>query len=107
MANLLKNTKFGQFQDFPPGGKFFGGGPNLIRRHGLAHGEAFRRWFSKELEGKTFAAVKAPNGVDYRLKLIAADVTNRPANQHVSTWLPTRATGLRTVTVTCRSFDGA
>src|SRR5207248_2889388 len=33
--------------------------------------------FSKELEGKTFAAVKAPNGVDYRLKLIAADVTNR------------------------------
>ena len=77
MADLLKNTNFGQFQDFPPGGKFFGGGPNLIRRHGLAHGEAFRRWFSKELECKTFKDVKAPNGVDYRLKLIAADVTNR------------------------------
>jgi NTE family protein len=77
MADLLKNTKFGQFQDFPPGGKFFGGGPNLIRRHGLAHGEAFRRWFSKELECKTFKDVKAANGVDYRLKLIAADVTNR------------------------------
>ena len=77
MADLLKNTNFGQFQDFPPGGKFFGGGPNLIRRHGLAHGEAFRCWFSKELECKTFKDVKAPNGVDYRLKLIAADVTNR------------------------------
>jgi NTE family protein len=77
MADLLKNTKFGQFQDFPPGGKFFGGGPNLIRRHGLAHGEAFRRWFSKELECKTFKDVKAADGVNYRLKLIAADVTNR------------------------------
>ena len=77
MADLLKTTKFGQFQDFPPGGKILGGGPNLIRRHGLAHGEALRRWLSKELDGKTFAAVKAPNGVDYRLKLIAADVTNR------------------------------
>jgi NTE family protein len=77
MADLLKKTKFGQFQDFPPGGKFLGGGPNLIRKHGLAHGEAFRRWFSQELECKTFKDVKAPDGVNYRLKLIAADVTNR------------------------------
>jgi NTE family protein len=77
MAELLKNTKFGDFQDFPPGGKFFGGGPNLIRRHGLARGEAFRRWFSKELACKTFGDVKAADGVNYRLKLIAADVTNR------------------------------
>ena len=77
MADLLKNTKFGQFQDFPPGGRFFGGGPNLIRKHGLAHGETFRRWFSKELECKTFGAVKTADGTNYRLKLIAADVTNR------------------------------
>ena len=77
MAALMKRTKFADFQDFPPGGKIFGGIPNLIRKHGLAHGEAFRRWFSHELEGKTFAAVKTADGKGYRLKLIAADVTNR------------------------------
>src|SRR5712692_2630771 len=77
MAALLKRTKFGEFQDFPPGGKIIGGIPNLIRKHGLAHGEAFRRWFSHELEGKTFAAVKTTDGKASRLKLIAADVTNR------------------------------
>jgi NTE family protein len=77
MADLLKDTKFGDFQDFPTGGMYLGGGLNLIRRHGLAHGEAFRKWFSKELEGKTFAATKTPDGASSRLKLIAVDVTNR------------------------------
>jgi NTE family protein len=77
MAALMKRTKFGEFQDMPPGGKFFGGGLNLIRKHGLAHGEAFRRWFSNELEAKTFAVTKTEDGKHYRLKLIAVDVTNR------------------------------
>src|SRR6185312_9080014 len=44
---------------------------------GLAHGEAFRTWFSNELGHKTFAAVKTDDGQRSRLKLIAADVTNR------------------------------
>jgi NTE family protein len=77
IAELMTKTKFGTFQDFPWPGKVVGGGVNLFRRHGLAHGEAFRRWFSNELEGKTFASVKAGDGVRYRLKLIAVDVTNR------------------------------
>jgi predicted acylesterase/phospholipase RssA len=78
MAALLKRTKFGDFQDFPaPGGVFIGGGINFFRRHGLARGEAFRRWFSDELECKTFASTKTPDGKDYRLKMIAVDVTNR------------------------------
>ena len=77
MADLLKETKFGAFQDFPPGGIYFGGVINLIRRHGLAHGEAFRKWFGDTLEHKTFAATKTPDGQNYRLKLIAVDVTNR------------------------------
>lgn len=77
IAALMTRTKFGEFQDFPWPGKVIGGGTNLIRRRGLAHGEAFRRWFSKELDGKTFAAVKTDDGRRYRLKLIAADVTNR------------------------------
>jgi NTE family protein len=77
MADLMKRTKFGAFQDFPFGGAVIGGGVNLVRRHGLAHGEAFRRWFATELEHKTFADTKTPDGTNYRLKLIAVDVTNR------------------------------
>ena len=51
MVELLKDTKFGQFQDFPFGGEILGGGLNLIgRRHGLAHGTVFRNWLSKELK---------------------------------------------------------
>ncbi len=75
MVKLLKHTKFGEFQDFPFGSKIFGGGLNLIGRHGLAHGDKFRDWMSGELEHKTFAAVKEKGR--YRLKLIAVDVTTR------------------------------
>jgi NTE family protein len=77
IAALMTRTRFGNFQDFPPPGKFLGGGINLVRKHGLARGEAFRRWFGDELEHKTFAAVKTDDGFRYRLKLIACDVTNR------------------------------
>jgi NTE family protein len=77
MVELMKRTKFGSFQDFPWPGKVVGGGRNFVRRHGLARGEAFRRWFSDELEHKTFASTKTADGKDYRLKLIAVDATNR------------------------------
>jgi len=77
IAALMTRTRFGDFQDFPWPGKVIGGSVNVVRKHGLAHGEAFRRWFSKELEGKTFASVKTDDGIRYRLKLIAVDVTNR------------------------------
>jgi NTE family protein len=77
IADLLQRTPFGQFQDFPPGGKFLGGGINLLHKHGLAHGKKFRDWFSGELDHRTFAATKTPDGSDYRLKLIAVDTTNR------------------------------
>jgi NTE family protein len=77
IAALMTKTKFGDFQDFPWPGKYVGGGINLLRKHGLARGEVFRHWFSKELEGKTFAATKTEDGKRYRLKLIAVDVTNR------------------------------
>jgi NTE family protein len=77
IAGLMKETKFASFQDFPPPGKFMGGGHNLIRKHGLARGEAFRLWFGEQLEHKTFAATKTEDGKGYRLKLIAVDVTNR------------------------------
>jgi len=78
MVDLMKETKFGGFQDFPrPGGEYVGGSINLFRKHGLARGEAFRKWFSGELKGATFDITKTPDGTDYRLKLIAVDATNR------------------------------
>jgi NTE family protein len=76
MAELMKKTRFADFQDFPPPGKVVGGGRNLFRRHGLARGEAFRLWFGEQLEHKTFAATKRDDG-GYHLKLIAVDVTNK------------------------------
>src|SRR5262249_39805651 len=77
MVKLMKETNFGQFQDFPPGGQLLGGGINLIRHHGMAHGEAFREWFGNELDHKTFKDVRTDDGKGWRLKLIAVDVTNR------------------------------
>jgi NTE family protein len=77
MVDLMKKTKFADFQDFPKGGEYFGGLPNLFRRHGLAHGEKFRTWFNDTLEKATFADTKIPDSDDHRLKLIACDATNR------------------------------
>jgi len=78
IAALMTRTRFDEFQDFPPpGGQVVGGGWNLMRRHGMARGEAFRRWFSNELNGQTFAVVKTDGSERYRLKLIACDVTNK------------------------------
>jgi len=81
MVDLLRSTDFARFQDFPPGGKLLGGGLNLLTRHGLARGDAFREWFDDVLGGATFEAVRTEPeggaGEDWRLKLIAVDVTNR------------------------------
>jgi len=77
MVDLLKETPFGEFADFPLGSEIFGGGPNLLLRHGLAPGKKFRDWFSDSLKKATFAKTKVPDKTDYRLKLVAVDVTNR------------------------------
>jgi NTE family protein len=74
LEKLLRETPYAQFEDFGAGGKLLGGGLNLVRHHGLAHGEYFHSWFSEQTEGKTFGDVKAAGK---NLKLIAADVTNR------------------------------
>jgi len=75
LKSLLFETDFAQFEDFPPGGKLLGGGRNLIFHHGLAHGAAFLNWFDGVLRSATFACVKS--GGDWRLKLVAVDVTNQ------------------------------
>jgi NTE family protein len=72
---LLRRAPLRRFADFGSGGERIGGPLNLLRRHGLAHGDYLRRWLDAELDSRTFADVR--DGTDYRLKLIAADVTHR------------------------------
>jgi NTE family protein len=78
MLDLMKETKFGQFADFPGHKKEFGIA-RLLAEHGMAPGKAFESWFDEVLEGATFAKVRKPpaNGQaeEWSLKLIAVDVT--------------------------------
>jgi NTE family protein len=83
LAELLERAPFASFQDWGPGGRVIGGARNLALHHGLARGEVFRRWFDRELGGMTFGDVLAPPGPDgaapehpFRLRMVAADVTN-------------------------------
>jgi NTE family protein len=72
-----------KFTDWGPGGKLAGGAWNLARHHGLARGEYFRQWLDERLEGATFASVRNEENVTdktgdpYRLRLVAADITQR------------------------------
>jgi NTE family protein len=79
MSALLAQTDFRRFQD-PPGGNL-GGVLNLFVRHGFARGDAFETWFDEVLGGATFELVAKPaeggRARDWRLKLIAVDITNR------------------------------
>src|SRR5262249_46666418 len=80
MVDLLEATEFGSFADFP-GDSLALGVANLFRKHGLAHGRRFEQWFDKQLGGATFGDLKSepePDGrQDWRLKMVAVDVTNR------------------------------
>ncbi len=58
LEKLLRETPYEKFQDWGPGGKVIGGGLNLVRHHGLAHGEYFHKWFLEQTEEKTFGDVK-------------------------------------------------
>lgn len=71
---VLRKTPYASFEDFGPAGQFVGGTINLVSHHGLAHGEAFHRWFDEMIEGQTFADV-AKRGKT--LKMIAADITQK------------------------------
>jgi NTE family protein len=81
---LMKEMPYEKFEDWGPGGELAGGVFNLARHHGLAHGEYFRKWLDCKLEGATFKDLKRPQdagadrtGDEYRLRMIATDVTNR------------------------------
>jgi NTE family protein len=81
---LMKEMPYERFEDWGPGGEIAGGLFNLARHHGLAHGEYFRTWLDGKLEGATFDELKRPpsagadkTGDEYRLRMIATDVTSR------------------------------
>jgi len=74
LEKILRTTPYAEFEDFGPGGKFVGGGINLVGHHGLAHGEAFHEWFADMIENQTFGDV-AKRGKT--LKMIAADITQK------------------------------
>ena len=80
MAKLLRTgTPFASFEDFPHGSKALAV-LSLLRGRGLAAGDAFETWFDAVLKGATFESVaKEQNGSgrDWRLKLIAVDITNK------------------------------
>jgi NTE family protein len=83
LERALHAFPFERLQDSGPGGRLGGAAWNLATRHGLARGEFLRDWLDRQLGGATFASVRseeaAANGTGdpYRLRLIAADVTQR------------------------------
>src|SRR2546421_6121496 len=58
LEKLMRSVPYKKFEDWGQGGEILGGAWNLIRHHGLAHGEVFREWVDGVLEPKTFASVK-------------------------------------------------
>jgi NTE family protein len=80
MTKLLADTRFGKFADFPLGLKPLGFA-RLPFRHGMARGKAFESWFEEVLEEATFGKFLKTAGdgteEDWRLKLIAVDVTQK------------------------------
>ena len=71
---LVADAPYAEFEDWGPGGAVIGGGLNLLRVHGLAHGQVFHDWFQRAIDGRTFGDL----GRDGRtLKMIAADITRR------------------------------
>jgi NTE family protein len=74
LEKVLRTTPYKSFEDFGAAGEIIGGGINLIAHHGLAHGEAFHKWFDEMIEGQTFGDVSKRGKT---LKMIAADITQK------------------------------
>lgn len=77
LMNLLQDTPFAEFED-PPGGSFRGWATMLLR-HGYARGNRFEGWLDEQLDRRTFGDLHPAEAADgeWRLKLIAVDVTKR------------------------------
>jgi NTE family protein len=74
IGDFVAGTPMSSFADFPLRSRVLGGVPNFIARHGFARGKRFVEWADSELTGcKRFGEI----GDGDRLKMIAADITNR------------------------------
>lgn len=82
-VELLEVLDRAPLPEFGPGGRVFGGARNLIRRHGLTQGAHLQKWLDNELDFMTFGSLRSPpvDGTEpahpYRLRVVAADITNR------------------------------
>ena len=82
-AELLQMLARVPLPEYGPGGRVLGSVLNLIRRHGFTLGGHFQDWFDNELDFLTFGSLRSQpvNGTDpehpYRLRMVAADITNR------------------------------
>jgi NTE family protein len=82
-AQLIEILDRAPLPDYGPQGRVIGGALNLIRRHGLALGDNFQKWFDNELDFLTFGSLRSEpaDGREpehpYRLRMVAADITNR------------------------------
>jgi len=78
LERIMRTAPYAKFEDKGP--PIVGGALNLVHHHGLARGAYFHTWIDEQLQGKTFASVRAPSppggsASSYRLRLIATDVT--------------------------------
>ncbi|MGH3770291.1 MAG: patatin-like phospholipase family protein [Pseudonocardiaceae bacterium] len=71
---LVQNAPYPSFADWGPGGEIIGGGLNLLRHHGLAHGAVFRDWFDAAINRQTFGDIRLAGKT---LEIIATDITRR------------------------------
>jgi len=77
-AELLEHVPFRKFVDTGQFGKYVSGPWNLLAHRGFAKGEYFRHWMDDQLNGATFRDLRIDGTSDsWRVKLIAADITNR------------------------------
>lgn len=73
-TSTIANAPYETFEDWGHGGAVAGGALNLIRDHGLCHGEAFRTWMAEQLGNKRFGDVENLDGTT-RLKMVATDIS--------------------------------
>ena len=76
-AELLERVPFRKFVDTGRLGKYVSGPWNLVAHRGFAKGEYFRQWMDDQLNGSTFRNLRIEGADSWRIKLIAADITNR------------------------------
>jgi NTE family protein len=93
LREVLSKTRYREFADYGPGGRWISGPLNALTHRGLAHGDHFREWLGdrldkapeghREMKFRDLARKDLPDGLSdaerkaarYRLRVIASDIT--------------------------------